>query len=139
MDGTGSTTSKEVKGKTTEKTVPKEHFKYFHSIHEYSLGDKNNKKRLQYLFDSYLKPQQNDSKSLDIQKEWGKNFKEATAAIPKKLQQEETMFICDVIIYYLYYDIVHDKTKYPKNVPIVDLPCEMIEFLIKNAMKLFEK
>ena len=49
------------------------------------------------------------------------------------------MFICDVIIYYLYYDIVHDKTKYPKNVPIVDLPCEMIEFLIKNASKLFEK
>lgn len=91
------------------------------------------------MFDSYLKPQQNESKSLDIQKEWGKNFKEATAAIPKKLQHEETMFICDVIIYYLYYDIVHDKTKYPKNVPIVDLPCEMIEFLIKNAMKLFEK
>ena len=51
--------------------------------------------------------------------------------------QEETMFIMDVIIYYLYYDIVHDKTKYPKNIPIVDLPCEMIEFLIKAASNNF--
>lgn len=51
---------------------------------------------------------------------------------------EETMFIMDIIIYYLYYDIVYDKTKYPKNVPIVDLPCEMIEFLIKRCQKVFE-
>ena len=48
MDGTGSTTSKEVKGAAgkVEKTLPKEHFKYLHSIHEFSLGDKANKKRL---------------------------------------------------------------------------------------------
>jgi len=49
------------------------------------------------------------------------------------------MFIMDVIIYYLYYDIVYDKNKYPKNVPIVDLPQEMIEFLIKRAQKIFEE
>ena len=49
------------------------------------------------------------------------------------------MFIMDIIIYYLYYDIVHDKTKYPKNVPIVDLPIEMIEFLIKKCSKVFEE
>ena len=130
MDGTGSTTSKE-HGK--EKGLPKEHWKYLHSIHEFQLSEKTNKKRLQYLFDCYLKPSQNESKSLDISKEWAKTFKEAISAIPKKLIHEETMFIMDVIIYYLYYDIVYDKTKYPKYIPIVDLPCEMIEFLIKNA------
>jgi len=41
----------------------------------------------------------------------------------------------DVIIYYLYYDIVNDRMKYPKAVPFVDLPMEMIEFLIKKAQK----
>lgn len=47
------------------------------------------------------------------------------------------MFIMDVIIYYLYYDIVYDKSKYPKNVPIVDLPMEMIEYLIKAVTQVF--
>ncbi len=45
----------------------------------------------------------------------------------------------DVIIYYLYYEIVNDKSKYPKCVPFVDLPCEMIEFLIKKVQKCFEE
>ena len=44
----------------------------------------------------------------------------------------------DVIIYYLYYDIVMDRQKYPKAVPFVDLPKEMIDFLIKKAQKVFE-
>lgn len=44
----------------------------------------------------------------------------------------------DVIIYYLYFEIVTDRTKYPKAVPFVDLPYEMVEFLIKKAQKLFE-
>lgn len=44
----------------------------------------------------------------------------------------------DVIIYYLYYDIVNDKQKYPKSVPFVDLPYEMVDFLIKKATKCFE-
>ena len=35
---------------------------------------------------------------------------------------DEHNFIQDVIIYYLYYEIVSDKKKYPKNVPFVDLP-----------------
>ena len=48
------------------------------------------------------------------------------------------MFIMDVIIYYLYYDIVFDKSKYPKNVPFVDLPTEVIEFLIKRVTRIFE-
>ena len=39
----------------------------------------------------------------------------------------------DVIIYYLYYDIVTDRTKYPKSVPFIDLPIEMVEFLIKKT------
>lgn len=43
------------------------------------------------------------------------------------------MFIMDIIIYYLYYDIIIDRMKYPKNVPFVDLPMEMIEFLIKKV------
>ncbi len=48
------------------------------------------------------------------------------------------MFIMDVIIYYLYHDIVSDRTKYPKSVPFVDLPYEMVEFLIKKVQKCFE-
>jgi len=41
------------------------------------------------------------------------------------------MFLMDVIIYYLYYDIITNKSKYPKAVPFVDLPIEIVEFLIK--------
>ena len=52
---------------------------------------------------------------------------------------DEISFIMDVIIYYLYYDIVNDKQKYPKYVPFVDLPIEMIEFLIKKTQKEFEE
>lgn len=51
---------------------------------------------------------------------------------------DETMFIMDIIIYYLYYDIVFDRQKFPKSVPFVDLPYEMIEFLIKKTQKVFE-
>jgi hypothetical protein len=85
-----------------------------------------------------LKPQQNETKSLDIQKEWGKTFKEGIANIPKKDLNDEMIFIMDVIIYYLYHDIITDKTKYPKSVPFVDLPYEMVEFLIKKVQKVFE-
>ena len=45
----------------------------------------------------------------------------------------------DVVIYYLYYEIVNYKTKYPKCVPFVDLPYEMVEYLIKKAQKCFEE
>jgi len=51
----------------------------------------------------------------------------------KKDVHDETMFIVDVIIYYLYHEIVNDRSKYPKAVPFVDLPIEIIEFLIKKA------
>jgi hypothetical protein len=51
----------------------------------------------------------------------------------KKDMADETQFIMDVIIYYLYHDIVTDRSKYPKAVPFVDLPLEMIEFLIKKS------
>ena len=56
----------------------------------------------------------------------------------KKDISEETIFIMDMIIYYLYHEIVTDRTKYPKAVPFVDLPIEIIEFLIKKAQKTFE-
>ena len=46
---------------------------------------------------------------------------------------DEMKFIMDVIIYYLYYEIVNDKRKYPKNVPFVDLPQEIIDFLLKKV------
>ena len=49
------------------------------------------------------------------------------------------MFIVDVVIYYLYHDIVQDRTKYPKAVPFVDFPIEIIEFLIKKVQKIFEE
>ena len=45
----------------------------------------------------------------------------------------------DVIIYYLYFDIITDRMKYPRAVPFVDLPVEMIEFLIKKVQKVFEE
>jgi ribose 5-phosphate isomerase len=57
----------------------------------------------------------------------------------KKDIADETAFIMDVIIYYLYYEIVTDRTKYPKAVPFVDLPIEVIEFLIKKVQKVFEE
>lgn len=44
----------------------------------------------------------------------------------------------DIFIYYLYHEIVNDRTKYPKAVPFVDLPYEMVEFLIKKCQKVFE-
>jgi len=44
----------------------------------------------------------------------------------------------DIIVYYLYHDIITDKSKYPKSVPFVDLPYEMVEFLIKKTQKVFE-
>ena len=74
MESTGSTTSKsDAKGNT----IPKDNFKYIPCIQELGLSeDKKNKKKLQTLFDKYLKPKQNDAKSLDIQKEWGKQFKD---------------------------------------------------------------
>ena len=136
MESTGSTTSKDQNRK--ENSIPKDHFKFLPSIGEQGLGEKNNRKKLQTLFDRYLKPLQNESKSLDIQKEWGKQFKEAIASIPKKDLNDECAFIMDVIIYYLYHEIVSDRTKYPKSVPFVDLPYEMVEFLIKKAQKVFE-
>ena len=46
---------------------------------------------------------------------------------------DEYKFILDVIIYYLYYEIVSDKRKYPKNVPFVDLPQEIIDHLLKKT------
>ena len=56
----------------------------------------------------------------------------------KKDVEDEKTFIMDTIIYYLYHEIVTDKTKYPKAVPFVDLPIEIIEYLIKKATKCFE-
>ena len=50
----------------------------------------------------------------------------------KKDIKDESMFIFDIIIYYLYHEIVNDRSKYPKSVPFVDLPIEIIEFLIKK-------
>ena len=50
---------------------------------------------------------------------------------------DEMMFIMDIIIYYLYYDIISNKAKYPKNVPYIDLPIEMIEYLIKSVQNVF--
>ena len=136
MESTGSTTSKNEK---RENAIPKDHHRYLQSIAEQGLGEKQNRKKLQTLFDRYLKPQQNESRTLDIQKEWGRQFKEGLANVPKRDLPDETNFITDVIIYYLYYDIITDRQKYPKSVPYVDLPIEMIEFLIKKVQKIFEE
>lgn len=60
------------------------------------------------------------------------------ATVSKKDMPDEINFCIDVMIYYLYYDIVFDRQKYPKSVPLVDFPIEMVEFLIKKAQKVFE-
>lgn len=112
------------------KEIPKDHFKYLPSIAEEGLGEKNNRKKLQVMFDKYLKPKQPKT---EIQKEWGRHFKEGISQISKKDLDVETKFIADIVIYYLYYDIVLDRSKYPKTVPFVDLPIEIIEFLIKKC------
>jgi hypothetical protein len=54
MESTGSTTSKSDK---RENSIPKDHFRFLPSIAELGLGEKQNKKKLQTLFDKYLKPQ----------------------------------------------------------------------------------
>ena len=84
-------------------------YRFVPSIHELGLGEKVNRKKLQGLFEKYLRPHQNESKTLDIQKEWGRQFREGTQNISKKDMNDETTFIMDIIIYYLYYDIVHDR------------------------------
>ena len=61
------------------------------------------------------------------------------ASVSKKDMQDEVNFVLDVMIYYLYYDIVFDRQKYPKSIPLVDFPIEMVEFLIKKAHKAFEE
>ena len=43
----------------------------------------------------------------------------------------------DIVIYHLYHEIVNDRTKYPKSVPFVDLPIEIIEFIIKKVQNVF--
>jgi hypothetical protein len=53
MDSTGATTSKIEK---KENSVVKDHFKFIPSIGEQGLGEKQNRKKLQILFDKYLKP-----------------------------------------------------------------------------------
>ena len=54
MESTGSTTSKSDK---KENSIPKDNYKYIPSIAELGLAeDKKNKKKLQTLFDKYLKP-----------------------------------------------------------------------------------
>jgi hypothetical protein len=69
MESTGSTTSKTDK---KENGIPKDHYKFLPSIAEQALGEKQNRKKLQILFEKYLKPLQNEAKTLDIQKEWGR-------------------------------------------------------------------
>ena len=64
----GSTTSKD----GSDKILSQSQWKYFPSIEEQGLSEKSNRKRLQTLFNKYLKPEQNATKSLDIQKVWGK-------------------------------------------------------------------
>ena len=61
------------------------------------------------------------------------------ASVSKKDMQDEINFVIDVMVYYLYYDIVFDRQKYPKAVPFVDFPIEMVEFLIKKVQKVFEE
>ena len=72
---------------------------------------------------------------------WGKNFKVALEAMDPETKNEETMFIMDVVIYYHYYIfILEDQNNFTtKHVPNVDLPIEMIQFIIEKAQEVFHR
>ena len=53
MESTGSTSSKIDK---KENSIPKDMYKYLPSIQEQGLAEKHQRKKLQTLFDKYLKP-----------------------------------------------------------------------------------
>lgn len=63
-DSTGGSTTSKTDG--ADKLLPKSQWKYFPSIEEQALGESKKKERLQTLFNRYLKPDQNATKSLDI-------------------------------------------------------------------------
>ena len=65
MESTGSTLSKVDKDKN-QITIPQDHYKFFPSIIERGLGEKTNRKKLYELFNKYLRPLQNDRKTIDI-------------------------------------------------------------------------
>ena len=52
MDSTGGSTT----AKKNSKVLKLDHWRYLPSIADQNLTDKNNKKKLFRLFDSYLKP-----------------------------------------------------------------------------------
>ena len=54
MEGTGGTAA----GKTDKKenSIPKDNYRFIPSISEQGLGEKPQRKKLQGLFDKYLKP-----------------------------------------------------------------------------------
>jgi len=54
MESTGSTTSKPDDKKVNG--IPKDMWRFIPAIAEQGLGEKHNRKKLQGLFDSYLKP-----------------------------------------------------------------------------------
>ena len=53
-DSTGSTTSNK---ESVDKILPHAHWKFLPSIEEQGLGEKSNRKKLQVLFNKYLKPE----------------------------------------------------------------------------------
>ena len=54
MEGTGGTTTAKTDKK--ENTIPKDHYRFIPSISEQGLGEKPQRRKLQALFDKYLKP-----------------------------------------------------------------------------------
>ena len=54
MEGTGGTTAGNKDKK--ENSIPKDNFRFIPSISEQGLGEKPQRKKLQALFDKYLKP-----------------------------------------------------------------------------------
>lgn len=53
MESTGSTTSKSDRN---ENSLPKDMYRFIPSIGEQGLAEKSHRKKLQALFDKYLKP-----------------------------------------------------------------------------------
>jgi hypothetical protein len=113
-------------------------YKYFPSIQQYRLHNK--KERLGKLFESYMRPAETSDQSeqeQELLQAWGSKLPALNDISPDNAALQRDFF-ADVLIFYLFYDIVNDKGKYPDNVPRVDLPQQLVNRAIKYAQLIFK-
>ena len=50
----------------------------------------------------------------------------------KAISEDERLFSLDALIYHFYYEIVEDE-RFPKHVPLLEIPVEIIHYIIAEA------